>query len=237
MFRSHNSRRVLTGIALLALVPLSLSSCGKGSEARPDGEGHTTPPAASAAAPTQTDSPAATAPGEESPAPPAPTDHAPPALTRTPEAPPAPQPTAAPAPVFDIPPAAQPPQSIHNPDGVAVAIIVSPSGNICCDMFKDSALYCVVSSWSTDKPYGLDDLGRPVMQVSLEEDGSLYASGRGDAPACAGLYGTAPQVLGYGQSVRYGDSVCRSAETGMSCWNTVYKKGFTVNRDGWTEIK
>lgn len=237
MFRSRISKRLLTGAALLALVPLSLSSCGKGPQAQPEGEGSTTPTATSPASPAQTSSQSAPTPGQETPAPLAPTDQASPGLTLAPAPPPAPQPGPGAIAVDSIPAGAQPPESIHDLAGVPVAVIASPSGNICCDMFRDFELYCVVNSWTTDKPYGLDELGRPIMQVVLGEDDSLYATGRGDPPACSGLYGTQPQVLGYGQAVNYGDYVCYSAEAGMSCWDIVAKRGFTVNRDGWTEIK
>jgi hypothetical protein len=44
----------------------------------------------------------------------------------------------------------------------------------------------------------------------------------------------AEEVLGYGQAVRAGDLVCRSASTGVRCLNEATGHGFTLSRESYT---
>jgi len=103
------------------------------------------------------------------------------------------------------------------------AMIVSPSGNIGCDLSAHFA-GCGVLSYRSDGTYGQSAMGSPnwwfdlssgnTPQISGRSEGafSLDAAFRGDS--------SAPQVVEYGQSVTYGSWVCSSEETGMTCRNT-----------------
>ena len=103
------------------------------------------------------------------------------------------------------------------------AMIVSPSGNIGCDLSAHFA-GCGVLSYRSDGTYGQSAMGSPnwwfdlssgnTPQISGRSEGafSLDAAFRGDS--------SAPQVVEYGQSVTYGSWVCNSEETGMTCRNT-----------------
>ena len=103
------------------------------------------------------------------------------------------------------------------------AMIVSPSGNIGCDL---SAHYagCGVLSYRSNGTYGKDEAGSPKWWFDLSSGGTPQLAGRSEGAfsldeAFRGG-GSSPQVVEYGQSVTYGSWVCSSEETGMTCRNT-----------------
>ena len=103
------------------------------------------------------------------------------------------------------------------------AMIVSPSGNIGCDL---SAHYagCGVLSYRSDGTYGKDEAGSPKWWFDLSSGGTPQLAGRSEGAfsldeAFRGG-GSSPQVVEYGQSVTFGSWVCSSEETGMTCRNT-----------------
>ena len=103
------------------------------------------------------------------------------------------------------------------------AMIVSPSGNIGCDL---SAHYagCGVLSYRSNGTYGRDEAGSPKWWFDLSSGGTPQLAGRSEGAfsldeAFRGG-GSSPQVVEYGQSVTFGSWVCSSEETGMTCRNT-----------------
>ena len=103
------------------------------------------------------------------------------------------------------------------------AMIVSPSGNIGCDL---SAHYagCGVLSYRSNGTYGKDEAGSPKWWFDLSSGGTPQLAGRSEGAfsldeAFRGG-GSSPQVVEYGQSVTFGSWVCSSEETGMTCRNT-----------------
>ena len=103
------------------------------------------------------------------------------------------------------------------------AMIVSPSGNIGCDL---SAHYagCGVLSYRSNGTYGKDEAGSPKWGFDLSSGGTPQLAGRREGAfsldeAFRGG-GSSPQVVEYGQSVTFGSWVCSSEETGMTCRNT-----------------
>ena len=103
------------------------------------------------------------------------------------------------------------------------AMIVSPSGNIGCDL---SAHYagCGVLSYRSNGTYGKDEAGSPKWWFDLSSGGTPQLGGRSEGAfsldeAFRGG-GSSPQVVEYGQSVTFGSWVCSSEETGMTCRNT-----------------
>ena len=103
------------------------------------------------------------------------------------------------------------------------AMIVSPSGNIGCDLSAHFA-GCGVLSYRSDATYGRDEAGSPKWWFDLSSGGTPQIGGRGEGAfsldeAFRGG-GSSPQVVEYGQSVTFGSWVCSSEETGMTCRNT-----------------
>ena len=103
------------------------------------------------------------------------------------------------------------------------AMIVSPSGNIGCDL---SAHYagCGVLSYRSNGTYGKDEAGSPKWWFDLSSGGTPQLAGRSEGAfsldeAFRGG-GSSPEVVEYGQSVTFGSWVCSSEETGMTCRNT-----------------
>ena len=103
------------------------------------------------------------------------------------------------------------------------AMIVSPSGNIGCDL---SAHYagCGVLSYRSNGTYGKDEAGSPKWWFDLSSGGTPQLAGRSEGAfsldeAFRGG-GSSPQVVEYGQSVTFGAWVCSSEENGMTCRNT-----------------
>ena len=103
------------------------------------------------------------------------------------------------------------------------AMIVSPSGNIGCDL---SAHYagCGVLSYRSNGTYGKDEAGSPKWWFDLSSGGTPQLAGRSEGAfsldeAFRGG-GSSPQVVEYGQSVTFGSWVCSSEENGMTCRNT-----------------
>ena len=103
------------------------------------------------------------------------------------------------------------------------AMIVSPSGNIGCDLSARFA-GCGVLSYRSDGTYGRDEAGSPKWWFDLSSGGTPQLAGRSEGAfsldeAFRGG-GSSPQVVEYGQSVTFGSWVCSSEETGMTCRNT-----------------
>ena len=103
------------------------------------------------------------------------------------------------------------------------AMIVSPSGNIGCDLSAHHA-GCGVLSYRSDGTYGKDEAGSPKWWFDLSSGGTPQLAGRSEgAFALDEAFrggGSSPQVVEYGQSVTFGSWVCSSEETGMTCRNT-----------------
>ena len=104
------------------------------------------------------------------------------------------------------------------------AMIVSPSGNIGCDL---SAHYagCGVLSYRSNGTYGKDEAGSPKWWFDLSSGDTPQLGGRSEGAfsldeAFRGGGSSSPQVVEYGQSVTFGSWVCSSEETGMTCRNT-----------------
>ena len=102
-------------------------------------------------------------------------------------------------------------------------MIVSPSGNIGCDLSAHHA-GCGVLSYRSNGTYGKDEAGSPKWWFDLSSGGTPQLAGRSEGAfsldeAFRGG-GSSPQVVEYRQSVTFGAWVCSSEETGMTCRNT-----------------
>lgn len=106
------------------------------------------------------------------------------------------------------------------PGAQEMSSFASPSQNIDCEL-GDSAR-CTIGEH--DFPQPEDCSGPTTMAVS--RDG-------GAGPDCSQPVGGANGVLDYGQSATSGFSACTSEESGMTCWNTLTGRGFSVARAGY----
>lgn len=111
-------------------------------------------------------------------------------------------------------------------------LIVSPSGNVGCDL-TDEEVGCGVYSFLQERTLGQDDIGS---RWFIMFDGSSVPEvmGNGGAPAYMlaqeGQAPVAPQVVPYGQVVTFGRFACASEDAGMTCWDSTTGHGAFLNR-------
>lgn len=112
------------------------------------------------------------------------------------------------------------------------AIIKTPSGNIGCEIGEGYS-GCGVDSWNEDNLYP-DPMWGSLWWVDFDRgEGPMkpIVSHRGDAPLY--MWGDPnPQVVNYGDVVYYGDFVCASEQTGLTCWNHKTGHGALLNKAG-----
>ncbi|MDN6794938.1 MAG: hypothetical protein L0L69_07780 [Propionibacterium sp.] len=106
---------------------------------------------------------------------------------------------------------------------VAATTIVTPSGNIACDLQPDSVTCSIVEQSYAQN--GLEDCGAQPFALVADATSATRACGKT-------VPGTGAQVP-YGTAAVNGNSVCLSDENGMSCWNTVSGQSFALARQGW----
>ncbi|PFG40058.1 hypothetical protein ATJ97_2578 [Georgenia soli] len=106
------------------------------------------------------------------------------------------------------------------PGAQETSSFASPSQNIACEL-GDSAR-CTIGEH--DFPQPEDCSGPTTMAVSRDA---------GAGPDCSQPVGGADGVLDYGQSATSGFFACTSEESGMTCWNTLTGRGFSVARAGY----
>ena len=159
-------------------------------------------------------------------------------LTATDQAP-APVPGAFPGAGGPRPANAVPITAIHDSGGkLETAIIVTPSGNIGCDIsFNEyEGAGCGIGSYLKDRPFGVNEIGSTLWWVAgFNSGGQPHMAMRGGASTYQlgqenPQQYTAPMVVDYGQVVYYRTIVCASAENGLTCWNTDTGHGAFMNR-------
>lgn len=102
-----------------------------------------------------------------------------------------------------------------------VAVIVTPSGNIGCDLAAEDA-GCGVKSYRDDDK---------AWWAALRGDGAPALSSRSQEPAWMKA-GHRAQVVEYGQVVEHGSLVCASERTGLTCWDVRTGHGVYLHRNG-----
>ena len=141
------------------------------------------------------------------------------------------------------------PSETVSKSGLKIASIVTPTGNIGCDIrltdnsedpedhSKDSII-CAVKSWKDDAPVAADpkpDKGTtPYVYLGSEDKEPSYGgSHKGkfcfEKDGCED--GFKGQKLEYDKAVTYGDFVCVSEMHGLTCWNTKTERGVFLSRD------
>lgn len=118
------------------------------------------------------------------------------------------------------------------------AILVSPSGNIGCDISDDGYGGCGVKSYVDENKYGAPGgvpqwvfgLGDNVQEVTLGARGdAMFFMMDRENPS-----GDTAQVVPYGTSAYYGSIACESTEQAMTCWNVKTGRGVVMSREGYS---
>ncbi|MGI5129600.1 protein kinase domain-containing protein [Pseudonocardia sp. CA-107938] len=108
--------------------------------------------------------------------------------------------------------------------GTGGALFRTPSGNIACRM-DPNEVRCDVGDRTWTVP------ARPPGCTGAWATGAtISGSGEGTLSCVADDLGGSPAVLGYGESVRLGQLVCVSRQTGVRCENGATLHGFAVSR-------
>lgn len=119
-----------------------------------------------------------------------------------------------------------------------IGILVSPTGNIGCDIWAVEGLArCGVKSYYDEAKYPTDDITGPAWVFALDDElDEVSLNSRGDAMffMMGEHEGNAPQVVEYGTTAIYGSIECRSEEEAMTCTNTKTGHGVTMSREGYT---
>lgn len=113
-------------------------------------------------------------------------------------------------------------------NAAGVYAITTPSGNISCQ-FGTEFEGCGVISFRMEGRYRDGETNNWF--VRFNGDGEPTIVDYKETPGFTAA-GTVP--LEYGKSAKAGDHVCASEDMGITCWNTKTKRGFFVNRDGFT---
>lgn len=126
---------------------------------------------------------------------------------------------------------ATPATAIYHPEyGNDTAVVITPSGNIGCDLEVEYS-GCGVESWMTTRIYP-DPMWGSLGWVDLTVDKKPVVAHRGDAPYYK-WEDPKPQVLNYGDVVYFKDMVCASEQNGLTCWNTKSGRGALINKSGY----
>lgn len=119
-----------------------------------------------------------------------------------------------------------------------IGILVSPTGNIGCDIWAVEGLArCGVKSYYDEAKYPTGDITGPAWVFALDDElDEVSLNSRGDAMffMMGEHEGNAPQVVEYGTTATYGSMQCRSEEEAMTCTNTKTGHGVTMSREGYT---
>lgn len=118
-----------------------------------------------------------------------------------------------------------------------IGILVSPTGNIGCDIWAVEGLArCGVKSYYDEAKYPTDDITAPAWVFSLDDElDEVSLNSRGDAMffMMGEHEGNAPQVVEYGTTATYGSIQCRSEVEAMACTNVKTGHGVEMSRDGY----
>lgn len=118
-----------------------------------------------------------------------------------------------------------------------IGILVSPTGNIGCDIWAVEGLArCGVKSYYDEAKYPTGDITGPAWVFALDDElDAVSLNSRGDAMffMMGEDEGSAPQVVEYGTTATYGSIECRSKEEAMICTNMKTSRGLEMSRGGY----
>jgi hypothetical protein len=108
---------------------------------------------------------------------------------------------------------------------VARRSFTSPTGNITCQLRRDSAA-CVIAKHdypASDRPEGCAGRWLPLLEVDRSQPARL-------GPCEAGVVAPSGGTLPYGTTSVVGRMSCRSLVSGMVCWSGRSGHGFRLAR-------
>lgn len=113
----------------------------------------------------------------------------------------------------------------EDPPETEESVIVSPSGNITCEVSEERAR-CLVSSFDFNPPVPPDNCtwNGYGSAVEVDEEGSRLSCEENDVDT------SDAQTLDYGEELTVGDVTCASSESGIRCEKAA--SGFTIARAG-----
>ena len=112
------------------------------------------------------------------------------------------------------------------------AVFITPSENIGCDLNVEGS-GCGVLSYIQDKTAGTDVGGDSQWWFYFPDSGDASVGAKGDVAFFMDT--TQPvQILEYGQVLYWGDMVCASESTGLTCWNAATGHGAFMSRASYT---
>ena len=111
-----------------------------------------------------------------------------------------------------------------------IATLVTPSGNIGCDIFEGQGIGCGVKSLAEQAQAQAGQVSMSGWYFYTPADGATYDTGKSDAAMF--MIEQSPQVIPYGTSVYFDCYVCDSEEAGLRCSNVDTGHGMFLNRDG-----
>lgn len=118
-----------------------------------------------------------------------------------------------------------------------IGILVSPTGNIGCDIWAVEGLArCGVKSYYDEAKYPTDDITGPAWVFSLDDElDEVSLNSRGDAMffMMGEHEGSAPQVVEYGTTVAYGTLKCRLVIEAMTVPIPKLSMGIEISRGGY----
>lgn len=108
------------------------------------------------------------------------------------------------------------------PDGAhEMTELRSPSGNITCQLEKDTVACSIVERGFTGA--GLEDCSDGPFSMKVSKGTAVRACG-------SSYLSDTAETLEYEESAKHGNTACTSRSEGMTCWNTDTGHGFSVNR-------
>lgn len=108
------------------------------------------------------------------------------------------------------------------PDGAhEMTELQSPSGNITCQLEKDTVACSIVERGFTGA--GLEDCSDGPFSMKVSKGTAVRACG-------SSYLSDTAETLDYEESAKHGSTACTSRSEGMTCWNTDTGHGFSVNR-------
>ncbi|MGP9538641.1 variant leucine-rich repeat-containing protein [Brachybacterium sp. AOP43-C2-M15] len=109
-------------------------------------------------------------------------------------------------------------------DAQEMTELSSPTGNIVCRLDEDSATCSLEQQDYAQND--LEDCGDDTFSIAVAEQDA--------APDCGtSALSDSAETLDYGESATNGEMACTSRSDGMTCWNIMTGKGFTVSRSSY----
>ena len=121
----------------------------------------------------------------------------------------------------------------------STAVFRSPTGRLVCGFYVKGGGSCRIPNWRAEELFSLNP-DQPGEKIYAERLGFPQGNDMpepmgwpGNAPADSVIGSNDAQVLGDGQVIYYGDTVCADTEHGWTCWNLLTGRGAYFNINGY----